>query len=328
LDALSEILRSARLSGGVFLRGEFTEPWCLATAVKASDCADHLGPIDHLVLYHYVIEGKLSVELDGPVAATFLPGQAAIFPRNDPHRLSGTESADAVSVLDVARIPKPGELMLIEHGGGGASTRIVCGFLGGQVLAGDPLLASLPAVMRYDSSAARSGQFVRESLEFAAGEIADGRPGSDAMLARISEMLFVEAVRDYVDTLPPEASGWITALRDRSLSKAVALIHRHPEKQWTVETLGRAVGASRSALAEKFTRYFDAAPVEYLTRHRMRVAARRLATGDAPILTIAVSVGYGSEAAFSRAFKRSFNVSPSAWRRSAAAKDTVPEASV
>ena len=307
------------------MRGEFTEPWCLESGVEASDCADHLGPVDHLVLYHYVMEGKLSIELNGATVATFLPGEAAIFPRNDRHRLSGCEAAEAVSALDVARIPKPGELMVIEHGGGGASTRIVCGFLGGWGLAGDPLLSSLPSVMRYDSSLARSGQFVHESLEFAAAEIADGRPGSDAMLARISEMLFVEAVRAHVDALPPEAQGWVKALRDRSLSKAVALIHRHPEKPWTVEALGRAVGASRSALAEKFTRCFDAAPVEYLTQHRMRVAARQLAAGDAPILAVATSVGYGSEAAFSRAFKRFFGVSPSAWRSSAELKNPFPD---
>lgn len=326
MDPLSEILRSARLSGGVFLRGEFTEPWCLASAINASDCTDYLGPADHLVLYHYVVEGELTVDLAGPTVASFLPGQAAILPRNDPHRLSGRRAAEAVSALDVARIPKPGELMVIEHGGGGDGTRIVCGFLGGKGLAGDPLLSALPPLMVYDSSTARSGGFVRESLEFAAREVADGRLGSDAMLARISEMLFVEAVRSYVDALPPEADGWIKALRDRSLSRALALIHRYPEKPWTVETLGRAVGASRSTLADKFTRYFDTAPVEYLTQHRMRLAARKLMTDAAPIVVIAASVGYGSEAAFSRAFKRHFNASPSAWRDNAAEGNTVPDA--
>ena len=318
MDALSEIFRSTRLSGGVFLRGEFTEPWCLASAVSASDCADHLGPADHLVLYHYVIEGRLTIESERLAAETFLPGQAAVFPRNDRHRLSGSEATAAVSALDVARFPGPGELMLIEHGGGGRSTRIVCGFLGGKGLAGDPLLLSLPSLLRYDSESTRSGQVVRESLLLAADEIAHGRLGADAMLARISELLFVEAVRSYIEALPPEAGGLVRALKDRSVSKAVALIHRYPERPWTVEMLGQAVGSSRSSLAEKFVRYLDTAPAEYLTQHRMQAAARQLAASEATILTIATSVGYGSEAAFSRAFKRAFDVSPSTWRKNAA----------
>ena len=315
MDALSEILRSARLSGGVFLRGEFSEPWCLASAVSASDCGERLGPTEHLILFHYVVEGTLRVEVEGEAPASFLPGQAVIFARNQPHKLAGREPADAVPALDLVRIPGPGELMDIEHGGGGQRTRIVCGFLGGQALAGDPLLSSLPTFIRYDGSTARSGDLVRASLEFAAREIADSRPGSDAMLARISELLFAEAVRSYVESLPEDSGDWFEALRDRALSKAIALIHRSPDKPWTVEQLGRAVGASRSTLAEKFKRYLGVAPAEYLAQHRMRLAARELTTTGAAIMGIATSIGYGSEAAFSRAFKRSYGVSPSAWRK-------------
>lgn len=318
LDALSEVFRSTRLSGGVFLRGEFTEPWCVTTAVNASDCTEHLGPTDHLVLYHYVVEGALTIDSDSLAPTTFLPGEAAIFPRNDRHRLSGRESANAVSALGVAQIPNPGDIVVIEHGGGGSRTRIVCGFLGGRGLANDPLLSSLPSLLRYDSATTRSGPLVRESLRYAADEIDNGRPGTDAILARISEMLFIEAVRSFLETLPPNTSGWMSALKDRALSKAVALIHRYPDKQWTVEVLGEAVGASRSSLAEKFVRHLDTAPAEYLTQHRMHIAARRLASTDDSILNVAESVGYGSEAAFSRAFKRTFKVSPSVWRRDAA----------
>ncbi|MDA0238428.1 MAG: AraC family transcriptional regulator [Proteobacteria bacterium] len=313
MDALSEVLRAARLSGGIFLRAEFSEPWCLTSTIQASDCSAHLGPTDHVILYHYVVEGELTVQIADEDPAKFHPGQAVIFARNDRHNLSGREPAEAVPALDLARVPAPGELMEIEHGGGGAATRIVCGFLGGQGLAGNPLLSSLPAAIRYDTSTARSGPLVRTSLEFAANEVADGRPGTDAMLARISEMLFVEAVRAYVEDLPKDLGGWMEALRDRSVSKAIALIHRQPEEPWTVERLGRAVGASRSTLTDKFTRYLDCAPAEYLTKHRMMLAARELTSGNASIMTIAEQIGYGSEAAFSRAFKRFYGVSPSAW---------------
>ena len=314
MDALSEILRSARLSGGVFLRGEFTEPWCLTSAVRASDCSVHLGPTDNLVLYHYVVEGALTVCVDGGEPATFLPGHAVVLPRNDRHRLCGRESAEAVSARDVVQVPGPGQLMAIKHGGGGERTRIVCGFLGGRGLAGDPLITSLPPTMRYDGTTARSGSFVRASLEFAASEIADGRPGADAMLARISELLFVEAVRVHVEALPEDQGGWFESLRDRSVSRALALIHRSPEEPWTIERLGRAAGASRTTLTEKFRRYLGCAPAEYLTRHRLKLAADQLAAGNAPLMTVAASVGYGSEAAFSRAFKRAYGVAPSAWR--------------
>ena len=155
---------------------------------------------------------------------------------------------------------------------------------------------------------------MRASLEYAAGEVSDGRLGAAAMLARISEMLFIEAVRSYVEHLPNEADGWFDALRDRSVSKAIALIHRNPERSWTVEQLGQIVGASRSALTERFRRHLGCAPAEYVLQHRMRLAARELAAGGAPIMNIATLVGYGSEAAFSRAFKRFHGMSPSAWR--------------
>lgn len=204
--------------------------------------------------------------------------------------------------------------MAIEHGGGGARTRIVCGFLGGQQLAGDPLFSSLPALIRYDCAAARSGALVQASMELAARETSTSRPGADAMLARISELLFVEAVRTHIESLETPPDGLYAALRDPPLSKALALIHRDPAKAWTVETLGRAVGASRSSLADRFKRHLGHAPAEYLTRHRMRLAARDLATGDARLVAIAQAAGYRSEAAFSRAFKRIYAVSPSAWR--------------
>ena len=314
MDALSEILRTARLSGGVFLSGAFTEPWGLETSLEASDFSAFLGPADHLVLYHYVIEGTLVIELAGERPEEFHAGQAVIFPRNDRHKISGRQAAKAVSALDLAKIPKPGELMVIEHGGGGAGTRIICGFLGGRLLAGDPLFSSLPAVLRYDCASERSGGLVSASFDIAAREVSDSRPGADAMLARLSELLFVEAVRSYVEGLEGEASGLFGALQDRSLGTAIALMHRNPEQPWTVPDLARAVGASRSSLTEKFARHLGCAPMEFLVGHRMRLAARALEASGGSLMTIAESIGYGSEAAFSRAFKRAHGVSPSAWR--------------
>lgn len=315
MDALSEILRAARLSGGVFLRGEFTEPWCLDSTLQASDCSMFLGPSDNLILYHYVLEGRLTIRMADGDFGSFNPGQAVILPRNDQHQLSGQQSTrTTVAALDAARLPGPGELMVIEYGGGGPPTRIICGFLGGRCLKGDPLLEALPSFFAYDTSTSLSGQLVRATLEVAVGETSDSRPGSEAMLARISELLFVEAVCHFVDSLPTGEGGWFEALRDRQLSKALALIHRQPAERWTVEQLGRQVGASRSTLAAKFVRILGYAPAEYLVNVRMRLAARDLASGNDKIIEIADRVGYSSESAFSRAFKRYFGVAPSYWR--------------
>ena len=315
MDALSEVLRAARLTGGVFVRGDFSEPWRMATSVDAADCSRYLGAADHIVLYHYVAAGTLRVEMADAPPQVFHPGQVAILPRNDPHILGGQQPAETVRSVDVAQIPGPGELMVIDHGGGGAETRIVCGFLGGRALAGDPLLTALPALLRFDCATARSGPLVRASLDLAADEIASGRPGVDALLARLSELLFVEAVRAYVEALPADAGGWLGALKDRSVSRALALIHGQPERAWTVDLLGRETGVSRSALAERFVRFIGEPPAAYLVRHRLELAARALARGDAPLVEIAAAVGYGSEAALSRAFKRAYGVPPSVWRR-------------
>jgi len=314
VDALSEILRDARLTGGVFMSGIFSEPWCLATQVAAGDCSPHLGATDHLVLFHYVVEGLMVIELADGTRHEFLPEQAAIFPHNDDHTLAGREPAELPEPFDESDVPAPGELMRIETGGGGAETRIICGFLGGRLLASDPLFALLPPMLRFDCDHERSGPLVKMSFELAAGELSDGRPGADAMLARLSELLFVEAVRSYVESSAEDSTGLIGALRDRSLSKAVALMHRAPDQVWSVNDLARHAAISKSGLADRFKQYLDCTPMDYLTRHRMRLAARALETTDASLLEIAGSVGYGSEAALSRAFKRCLGVSPSAWR--------------
>ncbi len=314
MDALSEILRAARLTGGVFLHGEFSEPWCLSSELKASDCSAFLGPADQMVLYHYVLEGCLTVIDPEGNAHMFLPGQAVVIPRNDRHHLQGSEPAQAVSALEVAEVPEDGELMAIRHGGGGQRTRIVCGFLGGRGLRHDPLLNALPSVFRYNGNTNGSGPVIRMTLELAAKEVAEGRPGSDATLARISELLFVEAVRDYVESSPAHANGFSDALKDRAVSKALALIHRNPKEKWTVEALARTCGVSRSVLAERFNTHLGCPPGEYLVETRLRLAANDLINRKTSVLEAAALVGYGSEAAFSRAFKRQYGVSPSLWR--------------
>ena len=313
MDALSEILRTARLTGGVFLHANFTEPWCLSSKLKASDCSQFLGPTDHLVLFHYVLEGTLNVVADNGHEETFLPGQAVILPRNDPHVLKGCEPTSTIPALDVTERNGPGELMTIMHGGGGDETRIVCGFLSGRGLQHNPLLNALPTMFRYDGAANPSGQTVRSMLDFAANEVAKGRLGSEAILASISELLFSEAVRDYVEIT--HSSGLLLALKDRAVSKAIGLLHRAPEKKWTVPMLARECAVSQTVLTERFNKMLRCTPGDYLTTIRMQIAARELLYKHLSVVEAADRVGYGSEAAFSRAFKRHYGVSPSEWRK-------------
>ena len=314
MDALSEVFQAARFRSGVFLRASFSEPWCLSSKLAASDCSRYLGPADHLVIFHYVIAGELRVQLEGRAVEAFWPGEAAVLPHNNPHLLAGREPATPVPAFDVVTVPTPGGLMHIDHGGGGDPTRIVCGFLGGAALSRDPLLAALPELMRFDSGGVRAGALIRTSLEFAADESAAGMPGTDAMLARVSELLLIEAVRNYAANLPDTSGGWLAAVRDLAVGRVLALMHAHPERPWTLEQLGKEAGVSRSGLGQRFFDLLGTPPMEYLTNWRLQLAARRLATGQAPIAEIAERVGYGSEAAFSRAFKRSYGVPPSTWR--------------
>lgn len=315
MDALSEMLRLARISGGVFLRGEFSEPWCLASSIQASDCSDLLGPTDHLILFHFVLEGSLTISLTEREPIVCLPGQAVVLPRNDAHKLSGTQKSRAVSALDLAHLPEPGAIMAIEHGGGGERTRIVCGFLSGTRLGEDPLISALPAAMVYDGTKARTGPLMLQSMEVAALELLESRPGSDAMLARLSELLFVETIRTYIENRREQSEPTLDALRDRTVSRAVATMQRNLAYGWTVDNLARTVGVSRSSLAGRFKRFLNCAPAQYLMQQRMRRAAQLLSEDSRqPLIRIAEQVGYASEAAFSRAFKRWYGVPPSDWR--------------
>lgn len=314
MDALSEILRAARLTGGVFLHGEFSEPWCLSSSLKASDCSQFLGPADQMVLYHYVLKGSLTVIDQNRDAHVFLPGQAVILPRNDPHILKGLQDTETIPALDVTDQRGPGELMIIRHGGGGDQTRIVCGFMGGRGLEHDPLINALPSVFRYNGARNASGSIVREMLRHANKEMTEGRLGSEAALARISELLFVEAVRDHIETAQGE--GLLMALKDRAVSRAVGLIHRDPAAKWTVSSLAKDCAVSQTILTERFVKTLNCAPGAYLINTRLQLAARELLSGTSNIQEVATKVGYESEAAFSRAFKRHYGVSPSNWRGS------------
>ncbi len=315
MDALSDVLRVAHLVGGVFLHAEFSAPWCMAARIAPEHCAPVMGPASHLIVYHYIVEGGLLLRVEGEDDQMMLgPGDVVLLPRNDLHVMGSDLTMPSVNGTEIIQ-PSDGGLFSIRHGGGGARTRMVCGFLGCDGAEGNPVLSALPSVLKLSVEEGGAAEWIRSTFQFAADEVASGRPGSETVLAKLSELLFVEAVRRYAETLPDGRTGWLAGLRDRHVARALALLHRDISRAWTVDDLGCAVGLSRSALADRFTRLIGTPPMHYLVAWRMQVGAQKLRSSNAPLARIGASVGYDSEAAFSRAFKKHFGVAPAAWRR-------------
>ena len=319
MDALSDVLRVVRLKGGVFLHAEFTAPWCMLSQFAGEDFGRLLEGAEHLVLYHYVVEGHLRAQIPNREPVEVEAGEVLILPHNDGHLLGSHLDLSSVPSQQVVRVPPDGGLSVIRHGGGGEKARVVCGFLGCGLVHGNPLTNALPSIVRFDARKGSAAAWMKSSLEFAADEIAALRAGSEIVLAKLSELLFVEALRRYVEGLPDGQTGWLAGLKDPFVSRALSLLHGRVTQHWTVDDLGRDVGLSRSALADRFTRLIGEPPMHYLARWRLQLAAHHLRSSDMPLARIAHQVGYESEAAFNRAFKRSFGVPPAKWRKNASA---------
>jgi AraC-like DNA-binding protein len=314
VDALSEILAAVRLSGGAFLDAEFSAPWCIAAQVNPEDC----GPIGrvpaHIIAYHYVVAGRMWIQAGDGSPLKVGAGEIVLLPRNDPHVL-GSAPGMRPLVIDHLVQPSTGAgPAVLRHGGGGAVTQIVCGFVGCEV-PNNPLVATLPALLRLSVGEGAGGEWIAGSFRRAAEEFATGGTGSSTVLAKLAELLFVEAVRRYLVTLPEDRTGWLAGLRDRAVGRALALMHTRVGEDWTTELLARECSLSRSAFAERFTTLIGVPPMRYLGQWRLQLAAVRLRDSALPTAHIAYELGYGSDAAFNRAFRRQFGVTPAAWRR-------------
>jgi AraC-like DNA-binding protein len=225
-------------------------------------------------------------------------------------------SLTPVSGRDVVQPPKGGGLYSIHHGGNGKRMRMICGFLGCASAEGNPVISTLPSILKLNVEQGGAAEWIRSTFQYAAEEVSAGRPGSETVLAKLSELLFVEAVRRYAEALPDGQTGWLAGLREPYVARALALLHRDIARRWTVDELGREAGLSRSALADRFIRLIGVPPMHYLANWRMQVAAERLRNTSASLAQVAEMVGYDSEAAFSRAFKKAFGTAPATWRRS------------
>ncbi len=317
MDALSDVLRVAHLTGGAFLHADFFAPWCMSARISPEHCAPNLGPASHLILYHYVVEGDFRIRVDGQDGEDLVigAGEVVLLPRNDLHLMGSDLSLPPVVGSDIIRPPNGGGLYSIHHGGNGGRTRMICGYLGCASAEGNPVISTLPPLLKLNVEQGGATEWIRSTFQYAAEEVSAGRPGSGTVLAKLSELLFVEAVRRYAEALPDGQSGWLAGLREPFVARALALLHGDITRRWTVDDLGREVGLSRSALADRFIRLIGVPPMHYLASWRMQVATLKLRNTSASLAQVAEIVGYDSEAAFSRAFKKAFGAAPATWRR-------------
>ena len=279
MDTLSGVLKSVRLEGAVFLDAEFTAPWCMRGKYGMTSVKQQLAGAEHVVLFHFLTQGACRVCLaDGGDVIEVAAGDLILFPQDDRH-LMGSDlrlaPLEADNLIDAAAaVAADPEFVRIRHGGGGAATRFICGYLACSRSLCRPLFEALPRVLRIPIGDGEASVLLRELLRAGVRESAAPRPGAQSTLAKLAELMFVEALRRYVETLPPENQGWLAAVRDAQIGRALALLHEAPERAWTVGELAREVALSRSLLATRFASLVGESPMQYLMRWRLALAAR------------------------------------------------------
>jgi AraC-like DNA-binding protein len=319
MDALSDVLRVVQLSGAVYLDGTMTAPWCTIGQTDATVCAGFLPRTERVVSFHFITHGACWAMLpeDRAHPLRIEAGDVVVVPQGESHILGSApdlEPVPSAPMLTEHVRTSPGEILSLCYGGGGEETRMICGFLASDSVLGNPLLSALPRLFKVEMRGS-DGAWLESSLRFAATGAALARAGGATVLGKLSELMFIEAVRRYTEALPAHQTGWLAGLRDRFVGRALTLMHARPAHPWTVDELGHAVGLSRSALAQRFAELLGQPPMHYLAHWRLQIAARELKSGNRPLAVVAEAVGYDSEAAFNRAFKREFGMPPAMWRR-------------
>jgi AraC-like DNA-binding protein len=315
MDAFSEILSGVKLNGAVFFTAEFSAPWGLSVPAPNITAAILGLGAAHLLLYHLVIEGGALIELTDGQCTELRPGDVVIFAHGDPHHMSSGKGAKPpFPNYGITAKIKSRDLTPLLAGGGGEISRFVCGYMTCDPYLSRPILSGLPPVFKVNIRTDRSGHWLENSIMHLVEEAASGQIGSEAMLAKLSEALFVDTLRRYVAGLPEQQTGWLAGTRDPIVGKSLGLLHSRVAHPWTIADLADQVGISRSALVERFTRYLAEPPMAYLTRWRLQLAARSLERTSRGVADIAADVGYESEAAFNRAFKREFGQPPGRYR--------------
>lgn len=311
MDPLSDVLRVVRLNGAYFCLVEATEPWSVSALAARQLVPRVLPQAEHLISYHILLTGSCWGGLEGEPQVRLQAGDVIVFPHGDAYLMS---SARGQRFTDepLGTTPRryPGVCVLGPREGG--ETTFVCGFLGCDVRPYNPLLASLPRMMHVAGAA---NDWLSQVPRQAAAESRARRFGSETMLTRMGELMFIEILRRHIEQLPVQQLGWFAGLRDPVVGPALSELHERPEHPWTLAELARAIASSRTVLVKRFTQLVGVPPMLYLTRWRLQLAAAQLAGDSAKVAAVAARVGYESEAAFSRAFKRETGLAPVAWRR-------------
>ncbi len=314
MDVLSEVLRVVKLEGALFFNGEFSAPWCLSST--ESNAAPFLSSVaGRLILFHFLTEGRAYVKLADGQRVELTAGDIVVIPHGDAHVLANGPYAKPIDTLHVFGKNVTQGLKLARFGGGGEVAKFVCGYMACDPRLSEVFLAGLPRIFKVHVTQGTSGEWLEHSIRFSVDEVDGLNAGSGLVLSKLSELLFVETLRRYINTLPSDQVGWLAGVRDPVVGQALALVHKEPAYSWTVTNLARRVGLSRTRLADRFQHFLGESPMAYLTKWRLRLGAEILQSTADSVAEVAAAVGYGSEAAFNRAFKREFDCPPGQFRR-------------
>jgi AraC-like DNA-binding protein len=314
MDALSELLRTVKLSGALFYNSSCTAPWCLQAPQSRAFLPYIRAQASHVIEFHHITAGSAYVRV-GEEMTPLSAGDIVMMPHGDAHEMGAGQGGKPIDGNDALPALWTGRVKFASFGGGGAETGLVCGYLACDGALLKPVLAGLPRVVRVNIRSDVSGEWLDNLLRHAVAQAASHMPGSDVIVAHLAEVLFAEVLRRYLLTLPEGRSGWLAGAGDPAVGRALAALHARPTFNWTLDLLAQEAGISRSALTEKFTRFIGQAPMAYLHDWRLELGAEALRTTSRSVQRVAMDAGYESEAAFNRAFKRRFSLPPARYRR-------------
>ena len=313
MDVLSEVLKVVKLESAFFYNAEFSAPWSFRSP-NSCKLAPFINQTNgHVIVYHLLLNGRAYAEAED-LRLLLREGDIVIFPHGDPHILESGPAPHTVDGEGELQRIFSGGLKLTRMGGGGEVSRFVCGFMVCEPRLSQVFLAGLPPVFKINIRDDESGQWLENSIRYSIADVGAAGAGGEAVLAKLCETLFVETLRRYVVQLPERQTGWLAGARDPEVGKVLALMHRRPSAQWTIASLAKEAGLSRSVLAARFRQYLGEPPVAYLTRWRLQLGAQMLSSTSYSVAQIASEVGYDSEPAFNRAFKRQFGNPPARYR--------------
>jgi AraC-like DNA-binding protein len=319
LDLLGDVLSRVRLVGAIFLRGEYTAPWAYESPPSV-ELTRLLGSrADRLVLFHLIAEGRCWISVDGGERLEVSAGEIVVIPFAERHVMGSPEPVEPVPIGSLLAPPPWAVFPVIRHGGRGVRTAVVCGYLHCEDPIFDPVVRALPSVFSVRPPPGPAATWMAAGIQYALGASQGDYRASVGVAARLPELLFQEALGLYAESAPSQLRGWLAALHDPIVGPALVELHASPAHKWTIDELAARAACSRSTLNERFNRLLGRAPMTYLGEWRLHRAADLLRDTTLSVAAVAYRVGYESEEAFNRAFKRAMGRPPAQWRRHATA---------